>query len=308
MSQLLKFIPDLDISLSKIVSILTEESNWGLNFIDVQSAWKHTKGSNVKIAVIDTGWWPHKDLVGNFVQGFDATGNNDINDHGNFHSCHVCGIIAAKSEDQSFGVTGVAPESKLISIKALDDSGSGSYDYIISALKIAKDLDVDVINMSLGTPVQPDNDGLHNIIKEVAELGKIIICAAGNDGGEVNYPAKFDEVIAVAATDSSGQLARFSSKGPELDTAAPGTDIYSTWGNNQYIKLSGTSMACPMIAGIVSLIVSFFKSQNRSDQINCKNILRILQEMGNKDGSQIIQTNEYTIGVPKFCNYDWTND
>jgi subtilisin family serine protease len=307
MGALLKFIPDIDKNLMKIVSILSEANNWGLSFVDVEDAWKHTKGAGVKVAVIDTGWWPHKDLVANFLEGYDATGGNDYNDHGNFHAVHVCGIIAANPSEPSIGVTGVAPDSKLVPIKALDDSGSGSYDYIVNALRIVKNLDVDIINMSLGTPVAPDNEDLHDIIKEVAAQGKIIVCAAGNDGGDVNYPAKYDEVVAVAAVDSSGKLARFSSKGPELDTAAPGVHIYSTWGNNQYINLDGTSMACPMISGIISLIVSNLKAENKKEEINYKNIIKILQQMGGDEGEHIIQAGSFDVGVPKFCNYNWDN-
>jgi len=305
MSKLFKFIPDIDKNISKIVSILSEENNWGIGFVNADQAWHHTKGANVKVAVIDTGWWPHKDLVNNFVAGYDATGNNDYNDHGNFHAVHVSGIIAANSGPESVGVTGVAPEAKLIPIKALDDSGAGSYDYIVNALRIVRDLDVDVVNMSLGTSMQPESEDLHNAIKDVASQGKIIVCAAGNDGGEVNYPAKFDEVVAVAAVDSAGKLARFSSKGPELDAAGPGVHICSTWGNNQYVFLDGTSMACPMISGVVALIVSYLKSQNKKEEINYKNIIKILQQMGGPSGEHIVQAGSYDIGVPKFCNYNW---
>jgi len=306
MSTMIKFIPDIKKEIVNIISVLSVENNWGLKFIDVEDAWKHSKGANVKVAVIDTGWWPHKNLIVNFVQGFDATGNNDFNDHGNFHACHVCGIIAANSDDQSCGVTGVAPEAKLIPIKALDDSGSGSYDYIINALKIVKDLDVDVINMSLGTPIAPDNENLHDIIKEVANQGKIIVCAAGNDGGQVNYPAKYDEVIAVAAVDSSGNLAKFSSVGSEIDTAAPGVQIYSTWGNNQYVTLDGTSMACPAISGVVALIVSWLKANNKKELCNVKSMIKILQALGGDEGKHIIKAGQYDFGVPKFCNFtDW---
>ena len=306
MSNLIKFIPELKEKIISIISTLSVENNWGLNYIDVDVAWNHTKGDNVKVAVIDTGWFPHKDLQNNFIEGHDATGGNDFNDHGNGHSTHVSGIIAGNSGDNSIGVTGIAPNSKLIIIKALDDSGAGSFDYICRALEIAKGLDVDVINMSLGTPVAPDNDNLHNLIQELANQNKIIVCAAGNDGEAVNYPAKFDEVIAVAAVDSSGVMARFSSRGPELDTAAPGVQIYSTWLNDQYVKLDGTSMACPAITGIISLIISWMKAAGKQSDINVKNMIKILQELGGDEGQHIVQVGLYDIGVPKFCNFkDW---
>ncbi|NDA51852.1 MAG: hypothetical protein EBX66_05205 [Betaproteobacteria bacterium] len=170
-----------------------------MGFVEVEEAWKHNKGENVKVAILDTGWFPHKDLINNFIEGYDATGNNDYLDHGNFHSVHVAGIIAANSSADSFGVTGIAPMAKLVPIKVLEDSGNGSYEFVRQGLEIVKNIDVDVVNMSLGASVVPSDDSLHQIIKEIVDQGKIIVCAAGNDGGSVNYPAKYDETIAVAA-------------------------------------------------------------------------------------------------------------
>lgn len=305
MSEKLQFIPDLKKQILNIISVLDVQQNWGLSFVDAEEAWKHTRGGDVKIAVIDTGWFPHKDLQVNFLEGYNATDDSDYLDHGNWHNTHVSGIIAANCGQNATGVTGIAPDAKLIPIKALDDSGAGSYDYIEKALTIAKTIDCDIINMSIGTPVQPDNENIHNLIKEIAAQGKIIVCAAGNDGGAVNYPAKYDEVIAVAAVQSDGSLAKFSSRGPELKTAAPGVHIYSTWGNDQYINLNGTSMACPCISGMVAIIVSWLKSQGKKERINYKNIIQILQSMGGPEGQHIISAGQYDIGVPKFANWNW---
>jgi len=214
---------------------------------------------------------------------------------------HVAGIIAANCGD-GVGVMGVAPEAKLIPIKALSDDGSGSFDYIINALEIARNLDVDIINMSLGTPVDPGDPRIHNLLQEIANQGKIVVCASGNDGASVNFPARYDEVIAVAAVESSGQLARFSSRGPELDTAAPGVKIYSTWGNNQYTNLDGTSMACPCISGVIALILAWYKLNPDPSFIkDYKNMIKLLYELGE---SSIIHENSYNIGVPKFANFD----
>jgi subtilisin family serine protease len=301
MADRVQFIPDLKDKILKTVSVLSEQQNWGLSFIDAQEAWKHSKGANVKVAIIDTGWTEHKDLMPNFIEGHDATGNNDYIDRGNFHGTHVAGIIGANC-GQGVGVMGVAPEAKMIAIKALSDDGSGSFDFIERALEIARDSDVDVINMSLGSPVDPGNPKMHNLITEIANQGKIVVCASGNDGASVNFPAKYDEVIAVAAVEASGQLARFSSRGPELDIAAPGVKIYSTWGNNQYISLDGTSMACPCISGMIALILSWYKLNPSPNFVkDYKNMIKLLYELGE---SSIIQTNEYNIGVPKFANFD----
>jgi hypothetical protein len=301
MADQIRFIPDLRKKILSTVSVLTEQQNWGLSFIDAQQAWKFSKGANIKVAIIDTGWSEHKDLMPNFQEGHDATGNNDYIDRGNFHGTHVAGIIGANC-GTNIGVMGVAPDVKLIPIKALSDDGSGSFDYIENALQIVHDLDVDVINMSLGSPIDPGSSKVHSLIQDVAKQGKIVVCASGNDGASVNFPAKYDEVIAVAAVEASGQLARFSSRGPELDIAAPGVKIYSTWGNNQYTNLDGTSMACPCISGMISLILSWYKTNPNPDFVkDYKNMIKILYELGE---SNIIQTNDYNIGVPKFANFD----
>jgi len=304
----IQFIPDLKNKIKSVVSVLTEQQNWGLSFIDAQDAWKHSKGEDVKVAVIDTGWFPHKDLEVNFYQGYDATGNNDFMDHGSYHGCHVSGIIAANC-GSNLGVMGVAPKTKLIPIKALDDDGSGSYDYIINALKIAHDLDVDIINMSLGSPAKPFNDSISSLLKDITAKGKIIVCASGNDGEGVNYPAKYDESIAVAAVEADGKMARFSSRGPELDVAAPGVKIYSTWGNNQYVNLDGTSMACPTISGVIALIVSWYKrNPDPNFQINYVNMIKLLYDLGGPEGDHIVQQGSYNIGVPKLENFNpWKN-
>ena len=301
MADTIRFIPDLRKKILSTVSVLTEQQNWGLSFIDAQQAWKFSKGANIKVAIIDTGWSEHKDLMPNFQEGYDATGNNDYIDRGNFHGTHVAGIIGANC-GANLGVMGVAPDVKLIPIKALSDDGSGSFEYMENALQIVHDLDVDVINMSLGSPIDPGSSKIHSLIQDVAKQGKIVVCASGNDGASVNFPAKYDEVIAVAAVEASGQLARFSSRGPELDIAAPGVKIYSTWGNNQYTNLDGTSMACPCISGMISLILSWYKTNPNPDFVkDYKNMIKILYELGE---SNIIQTNDYNIGVPKFANFD----
>lgn len=297
----IRFIPDLSQVKLSPVSILSEQQNWGLSFIDVEDAWKVTKGANINVAVIDTGWNEHKDLLPNFVEGFDATGNNDFIDHGCFHGTHVAGIIAANC-GENIGVKGVAPEAKLYPIKALNDDGTGSFDYIVKALEIVEGLNVDIVNMSLGSSVKPFDDRIQNLFRRIVAQGKIVVCASGNDGGDVNYPAKYDEAIAVAAVESDGKLARFSSRGPELDAAAPGVKIYSTWGNNTYINLDGTSMACPCMTGMVALILAYHKQHTPNFRPTYLDMLKTLYHLGEQN---IINLGSYNVGVPKLFNYNW---
>lgn len=302
---MIRFIPDLSKIKLNVVSTLNEQHNWGLSFVNTEEAWLYSQGENVKVAVIDTGWQPHKDLQPNFHSGYDATGGNDFIDHGNYHGLHVAGIIAADCGD-GVGVKGVAPKSKLIPIKALDNEGNGSYEFIEKALQIVLDLDVDIVNMSLGSSFSPSGTQVHSLIQKIAEQGKIIVCASGNDGLEVNYPAKYDEVIAVAATQNDGSLAKFSSRGPELDLAAPGVKIYSTWGDNAYINLDGTSMAAPCISGMIALIISWYKQNpDPNFKIHYINMIKLMYELGE---SNIIHSENCKIGVPKLHNFNpWKN-
>ena len=165
--------------------------------------------------------------------------------------------------------------------------------------------------MSLGSPTEPPQH-LHDLIRQATEKGIIIIAAAGNDSDKVNFPARYDEVIAVAALDKDGKMARFSSRGNQVDSVAPGVDMYSTFLNNEYCKMSGTSQAAPFIAGICALIISLIKKQNEVRQI--ENYIDMLVALDNvSEFGSYLQTGSivegdqinWGFGVPKFCNVDW---
>jgi minor extracellular protease Epr len=153
-------------------------------------------------------------------------------------------------------MVGVAPECKIATAKVLGKSGSGSFNSIHEALRYAKELKPDVINMSLGSHYY--DPVMHKIIKELYQMNIPIIAASGNDsrGNAVNYPAKYPEVICVTAFDKNGKPARFNSTGPESEFSAPGVDIHSTWINNRYVSISGTSMATPFVCGVVALLIA----------------------------------------------------
>jgi subtilisin family serine protease len=170
---------------------------------------------------------------------------------------------------------------------------------------------VDIINMSLGAPGAPPQS-LHDVIIEATNKGIIIIAAAGNDGKIVNYPARYDEVIAVAALDANGNMAGFSSRDNTVDSVAPGVDIFSTFTNNQYAKMSGTSQAAPFMTGICALLKSFAKSDPSAPKIN--NYIDMLKAIDIVcDHAEYVSTGKiingdvanWGFGVPKFCNIDW---
>jgi subtilisin family serine protease len=228
---------------------------WGVARIRTPEAWGISTGAEIRIAVIDTGVnRSHPDLRNNLVlEGclnfitFRKTCEDD-----NGHGTHVSGIIAA--ENNSFGVVGVAPQSKIYALKVLNRNGSGYLSDIIEALDWAVNKQMQVVNMSLGT--SSDVQSFREAVQKANQAGLIQIAAAGNSGGAVIYPAAYPEVIAVSAVDNTDSLASWSSRGSEIDLAAPGVNIYSTYKNQSYKTLSGTSMASPHVAGVVALLLA----------------------------------------------------
>jgi len=184
----------------------------------------------------------------------------------NGHGTHVAGIIAAL--DNEIGVVGVAPEAELYALKALDKTGSGYVSDVVAAIMWATDPNndgntddrMDVINMSFGGAY---NSWLLDAACLLAYYQDklILVAAAGNSGNppgkgdNVGYPAAYDSVIAVAATDQSDERARWSSTGLDVELAAPGVSIYSTYIGG-YDTLSGTSMASPHVAGVAALVIA----------------------------------------------------
>ncbi|MBI4744777.1 MAG: S8 family peptidase [Actinobacteria bacterium] len=242
---------------------LAQTLPWGVNKIDADLAWPVSIGLNAKVAVIDTGISKtHPDLVTNIKGGInfvvirgriDPTNWNDDNGHGT----HVAGITAAVNN--SIGVIGVAPSASLYGVKVLNKNGSGYLSDVIAGINWAVNNGMDVINMSLGT--NSDIQSLHDAVDNAYNAGVVVVAAAGNDGDtysddDVDYPARYSSVIAVAATNSSNIRASWSSDGPEVELAAPGVSIYSTYKGNSYATLSGTSMASPHVAGTAALILA----------------------------------------------------
>ncbi len=231
----------------------SENLPWGIDRIDAELAWSTTVGANVKTGIIDTGIdLKHPDLIANIKGGYNAINPSRQPNDDNGHGTHVAGIAAAV--DNTIGVIGAGPQINLYSIKVLGASGSGYLSDVIEGIQWAIANGMQVINLSLGT--SSDIQSFHDAITAAKNAGIVVVAAAGNSGGAVSYPAAYSEAIAVSATDKTNTIASWSSRGPEIDLAAPGVGIYSTYKGQTYKTLSGTSMAAPHVAGSAALVLT----------------------------------------------------
>ncbi|MDA1976944.1 S8 family peptidase [Bacillus paranthracis] len=249
--------------------------DWGVNVVQAPEMWSVTKGEGIKVAVLDTGIdATHPDLAANYKKGMNFTTSNftDIMDRQG-HGTHCAGIIAGC--DNSIGIVGVAPRAELYIAKVLGDDGSGSIEAIVKGIDWAISEQVDVISMSLGSSVDP-GPVLHNAIKRAHEAGIIIVAATGNENTHVGWPASYDEVIAVGAINQNIDRANFSNFGSETDVVAPGVDIYSTYPVGRYARLSGTSMATPMVAGVIALILARYRDIGK--KLTPDQIMQLIRE------------------------------
>lgn len=222
----------------------------GVEAVNAPMAWHLSQGEGVGVAVLDTGIdHYHPDLARNIAGGINLVnpGTLPLDDDG--HGTHVAGIIAAARNGR--GVVGVAPLARLYAVKVLDARGAGSVSDLILGLQWVVDRGIPVANLSLGSPAP--STALARAVAGTLAAGTTIVAAAGNDGREVDYPAAYPGVIAVAAAEPWGRLASFSNNGPEITVAAPGVDILSTERGGRYGRRSGTSMAAAHVSGVVAL-------------------------------------------------------
>jgi len=266
--------------------------------IDAPQAWNiHTGTSDVIVAVIDTGVdYTHRDLDDNMwvneaelngIDGVDDDGNGYIDDiygydfinedpdpqddHG--HGTHCSGTIAAEGNN-ALDITGVCWNAKIMAIKFLGSDGRGTGDKAVEAIYYAVQNNADVLSNSWGSGFP--SGAIEEAINYAYSQGVLVVAAAGNDNSNWPfYPAYYENAIAVAATDSNDDKASFSNYGNWVDIAAPGVDVLSLRADSTSLGttydsfttiLSGTSMACPHIAGACTLLISMFP-ETQSDQL-----------------------------------------
>ncbi|CAJ1003066.1 MULTISPECIES: S8 family peptidase [Bacillales] len=229
-----------------------EEVPWGVKYVGAERLWKRSKGAGVKIAVIDTGIDRNHFELRNRVKG----GIELVRGKRNGHGTHVAGIIVAEMNKR--GIVGVSPEADLYDVRTFREDGTARLADIMRALNWSIKNNMEIINMSFGMPQY--SEALARIVKKAADRGIVMVASAGNNGGQVEYPARYREVIGVGAVAQNGKLAEFSSRGKGMTTTAPGVDILSTWPGNSFKKLNGTSMAAPHVTGLIALRLARKKS------------------------------------------------
>lgn len=226
---------------------------WHLPKIGTPTAWQTSSGSNVVIAILDSGVDPdHPDLAAKLVPGWNTYNNNADTADVYGHGTKVAGAAAALTNN-SVGVAAIAGDAQVMPMRVTGTDGWASYSAIASALTWAADRGARVANISFyGVET---SSSARSAAQYMKNKGGLVVTSAGNYGVEETI-APSDTMITVSATDSNDNKASWSSYGSFVDVAAPGTSIYSTVNGGGYGSVSGTSFSSPITAGVVALMMS----------------------------------------------------
>lgn len=245
---------------------------WGIKMVyDDQFLAKPSGGDGVNVAVLDTGVLKtHPDLKSRIKDCKDFSSPRSPLVDGkcedkNGHGTHVAGIIAADGGSDGLGIYGVAPAVNLYAYQVCSTSGSCWADDIAVAVRIAADNGANIVNLSLGS--DSASQLIYDSVVYAAGKNVLVVAAAGNDGpytGSIDYPAANNETVGVGALDVNAVVSDWSSRGRNSETeayvvqdgdiefAAPGVSVESTWKDGGYAILSGTSMAAPHVSGLAA--------------------------------------------------------
>lgn len=286
------------VEVDKPIEKSAQTISWGYEAVEVAKRVPGTlSGKGVKVGILDSGVdTDHPDLkiAGGacMMEVAWSDGCTDSYEDTNGHGTHVTGIVAA--QNNSIGTVGVAPNAEIYAVKVLNEYGDGTTATMMAGVEWAIKQDLDIINISVTTEYRDSN--LERMIERAYEHGILIVAAAGNRGAvrtagasTVEYPAKFDEVIAVGSINQQRMHDNLSSIGPEVELSAPGDKILSTVPadvrDKEYAESSGTSMAAPYVTGLAALYKERYP------------------EMTNKQIRELLQKNALDLGEPGRDKY-----
>ncbi|WP_229877330.1 type VII secretion-associated serine protease mycosin [Streptomyces bluensis] len=260
---------------------------WSLQRILLDQLREQATGKGVTVAVIDTGVDDsNPQLRGAMASGGDdlvgsGDGTQDIEGHGT----RVAGIIAARPINGT-GFEGIAPEAKILSYRYTGgegEEGQGNSRTMSRAINAAVAKGAEIINISSDTANRQDNTELRNAVAAAVDSGALVIAAAGNDGADGKladtYPASYEGVLAVAASDRNDERAFFSQAGDFVDVAAPGVGMVSTVPESGQCTADGTSFAAPYVAGVAALL------KDKHEDWSASQIATRIQETAQRPGS-----------------------
>ena len=230
-------------------------NQWNLQKVVVEDAYDVVTGGFGPIAIVDTGVdAAHADLIGLVLEGYNTIDetSNTLDDHG--HGTHVAGIASAQTNNTT-GVASISHQATILPIKVLNKDGVGTYGDVSEGIIYAADKNVRIINLSLGG--SSDSTTLKRAVNYALNRGSLLVAAAGNNGNDAPmYPAVYEGVLAVSASDKNDNLAGFSSFGSNIFVASPGVAITSSVPGGSYKEYSGTSMSAPHLSGLLALSLS----------------------------------------------------
>lgn len=228
------------------------EYDWNLQAICAEELSQEPKsGQGIRVAVLDSGvdYVEGMNLEGyvNLIDGQEEFSTVFQDETG--HGTAVAGIIAGNGKT---GINGIAPGASVYSVKVLDGQNTAPLSRVIEGIYWCIENHMDIINMSFGTPVY--SKALECAVKDAYAAGILMVGAAGNDGSGVEYPAAFEEVMAVASASPSASISDFCNTGEELEIAAPGERIRTTSFFNGSMATHGTSIAVPHVTGVAAAL------------------------------------------------------